>query len=461
MWPSRSTPQTINTAVNMTGTNRLRRTVLPTLLVPALLSSIAAFNGSPAGSGEDPIPTLRQSAVSLADNGLEGAAGRTALLDMVGSATVVGLGEATHGTREFFVLKRQAIQALATRGFRGVGFEAPWAGTRTIAAYVEGQSVSEQQVLAALQYNVWRTQEVMDLLRWMRAENARRAPAERLIYFGYDPQDYEYRASGGTMKQIIDLTTSVDASLGATIRQQYTDFTLATDTIGASMRYSPAQRTRLRGILADIRQRMTGAEPSLAGRLGTADASWLLRSVAVVEQNWTKAEFDLAGERDKAFSYRDSTMAANARWWQQRLGSNGRVALWAHNGHVGRFSVSGFNAMGLYLSREIGAQYWVLGFAFGSGQFNGNAPSDPQRIPAAAAGTVDATLARAADQTTLFNLRTLSGAAAQWSRSAKGLRWFGAGELPTGPVELWDVPLQPTFDALIYVPLTTPSIKMP
>lgn len=445
----------------MTRNARQRRTVLQTLIIPALVGGIAACNGSLTGSGVDPVPALRQSAVSLADNGLEGAAGRTALLDMVGSATIVGLGEATHGTREFFVLKRQAIQALATRGFRGVGFEAPWAGTRTIAAYVDGQNISEPQVLSALQYNVWRTAEVMDLLRWMRAENAKRAPAERLVYFGYDPQDYEYRATGGTMKQIIDLTTSVDASLGATIRQQYTAVTLATDTISQSMRYTPAQRTRLRGILADIRQRMNGAEPALVGGLGAADASWLLRSVVVVEQNWTKAEFDLAGEGDKSFNYRDSTMAANARWWQQRMGTNTRVALWAHNGHIGRFTVSGVRSMGLYLSNEVGAQYWVLGFALGSGQFNGNAPSDPQRIPAPAPGTVDATLAQVGDKATMFNLRTLTGTAEQWSRTAKGLRWFGAGELRAGPVELWDIPLQPTFDALIYVPLTTPSVKMP
>jgi erythromycin esterase len=319
--------------------------------------------------------------------------------------------------------------------------------------------VTEGQVVAALQYHVWRTEEVMDLLRWLRNENARREPSQRIVYFGYDPQDYEYRATGGTMKQIVELTTSADAALGNTIRQQYTAFTLGTDTIVQTLKYTPAQTTRMRAILADIRTRTIAAESMLSARLGQADAAWVLRSVVVVEQNWTKAEFDLGGQQDKSYSFRDSSMAANARWWQQRLGSGAKVALWAHNGHVSNTSLEGYTAMGRYLTNDVGSQYRVLGFALGGGQYNGNTPSDPQQIPTAASGTVDATLGLVGIGSAFYDLRLLSGAARTWSTSARGLRWLGAGDR-SGPLKLVDVALSPTFDAVLYVNLTTPSRKL-
>lgn len=435
-------------------------------LVLLLASTAVTQCSDPQGPSFDEtavLAAIRQVAVPVGDSGLRAQAPRKVIEKLAEGATVIGLGESTHGTREFFLYKNQAIELLAASGVRVIGFEAPWASARTIGAYVNGANITESTVADALQYKVWRTREVLDLLAWMRNENKARPPATRLVYAPFDPQDYLLTDPGGTVPQIDSILRPVDAALADTVRARYVALAIGLDTVVRTGTITPAQGERFGALVRVARERLAAAEGTLATRLGAFDAAWLVQSAAVVEQFIAQARLTSTPATEaQGFTVRDSSMASNAQWWLANSGAGARAALWAHNGHVGITTTGGATHMGAFLRRSLGDRYRVLGFSMGGGQFNSNIPSDPQTAGPARSGTVDGLLARVATQPNgvwIADLRTLPEPAANWAAAATGVRWIGAGE-PSTDYYL-KVTLRPTFDFLLFVNQTTASVKVP
>ncbi|MEA2688337.1 MAG: erythromycin esterase, partial [Candidatus Eremiobacteraeota bacterium] len=88
----------------------------------------------------------------------------------VGRSRVIGLGEATHGTSEFFVLKHRLFRDLVEKkGFSVLAFEANVAEARDIEAYVTTGKWGSRLALKLVQTPPWQTEEVLHLVEWMRA----------------------------------------------------------------------------------------------------------------------------------------------------------------------------------------------------------------------------------------------------------------------------------------------------
>ncbi|MCA9712195.1 MAG: erythromycin esterase family protein, partial [Myxococcales bacterium] len=111
-----------------------------------------------------------------------------AALDPVFSkAKVVGLGEATHGTREFFQLKHRMLEYLVERhGFSVFGIEANRTECRAIDRYVQTGEGDPREALAGIYFWTWNTHEVLDLIEWMRQYNE--SHPRKLRFVGFDAQ---------------------------------------------------------------------------------------------------------------------------------------------------------------------------------------------------------------------------------------------------------------------------------
>lgn len=98
---------------------------------------------------------------------------------------IIALGEATHGTSEFFRMKHSIIAYLITDlEFRNYGMEiTPEDGT-ILNRYIHGEDVDLTTVL----YWPWETEEVVDMLNWMRRYNAETDPSNQITLFGIDPR---------------------------------------------------------------------------------------------------------------------------------------------------------------------------------------------------------------------------------------------------------------------------------
>ena len=94
------------------------------------------------------------------------------LQKLIGNARIVSLGEATHGTREFFQLKHRMLEFLATEmGFTIFSIEANMPEAYRLNDYVLNGTGDPAQLLRGMYFWTWNTEEVLEMIRWMREFN--------------------------------------------------------------------------------------------------------------------------------------------------------------------------------------------------------------------------------------------------------------------------------------------------
>ena len=109
------------------------------------------------------------------------------LKKVIGSARVVSLGEATHGSREFFQLKHRMLEFLAMEmGFSLFSIEANMPEAYRLNDYVLNGTGDPAQLLRGLYFWTWDTEEVLDMIRWMREFN--KSGKGRVEFTGFDMQ---------------------------------------------------------------------------------------------------------------------------------------------------------------------------------------------------------------------------------------------------------------------------------
>jgi erythromycin esterase-like protein len=109
------------------------------------------------------------------------------LAKVVGDARIVALGEATHGTREFFQLKHRMIEYLASqKGFTIFSIEANMPEAYRLNDFVLNGKGDPKQLLKGMYFWTWDTEEVLDMIRWMREFN--RSGKGRIEFTGFDMQ---------------------------------------------------------------------------------------------------------------------------------------------------------------------------------------------------------------------------------------------------------------------------------
>jgi erythromycin esterase-like protein len=109
------------------------------------------------------------------------------LKKIVGDARIVSLGEATHGTREFFQLKHRMLEFLATQmGFTIFSIEANMPEAYRLNDFVLNGNGDPLKLIAGMYFWTWNTQEVLDMVLWMREFN--KSGKGRVEFTGFDMQ---------------------------------------------------------------------------------------------------------------------------------------------------------------------------------------------------------------------------------------------------------------------------------
>jgi erythromycin esterase len=111
------------------------------------------------------------------------------LKKLIGPARLVALGEATHGTREFFQLKHRMLEFLVSEmGFTVFGIEATMPEAFDVNEYVLTGKGDPAKALAGLYFWTWDTEEVLEMIRWMRSYNADPRHEKKVKFYGFDMQ---------------------------------------------------------------------------------------------------------------------------------------------------------------------------------------------------------------------------------------------------------------------------------
>lgn len=419
------------------------------LLAAAVVATGALLAPVAAQASPDPLRALERAAHPLRTTEPAGpAADLRALGRMIGGATVVGLGEATHGSHEFFTMKQRVFQFLVReKGFRTFALEMGWAAGLRVDEYLQtGAGSAREIVRETLSGSPWDREEFVSLIEWMREHN-RRNPGDPVRFLGDDLNSP--RIGDAFFERITGYVRRHQPESLPRLTQLYTGLR-PLDDVFAYLRKPRAERRQL-AAQAQQALELISDRPGAGG-----DAhEWAVQHARSIAQSTHFLTLDLgdAVEMANYQRFRDEVMAQNVLWWQRRTGH--KILVSAHNGHVGYVSnipAAYPKVQGAFLRERLGRDYLPIGFTFHQGGLlatDGTLGGEwrEHHIGPAAPGSNEHTLDRVRHRDFYLDLRTAPSSARAWLGVARPTRSLGT----VFPSQDHEMALAPAYDVLIHL----------
>jgi erythromycin esterase-like protein len=274
------------------------------------------------------------------------------------------LGEATHGTSEFYQMRERITRYLIVKkGFRFVAIEADWPDAARVDHYVRHFQYppSEWTAFARFPTWMWRNNEVHDFVSWLRKHNGTVERSKRVAFHGLDLYSlYD------SIRSVLNYLDEVDPESAKVARERYGCLTPwqrdpATYGHAALTGSYPTCETDVVRTLTDLlAKRRTYAEHDGERFL---DAEQNARLVANAERYYRIMYY---GSR-ASWNLRDSHMFATLKNLLAFYGPDSKAVVWAHNSHVGNaaateMSARGEHNIGQLCRKEFGDQAYLVGF---------------------------------------------------------------------------------------------------
>jgi erythromycin esterase len=351
------------------------------------------------------------------------------LRKIIGSAHLVALGEATHGTREFFQLKHRMLEFLVNEmGFTVFGIEASMPEAFDINEYVLTGKGEPDKALASFYNWVWNTEEVLDMIKWMRSYNADPLHTKKVKFYGFDMQ-----SPSMAVKVTLQNLRKIDQIQAETLEKPLA--LLANPFTSPDFVLLPKEKKE--EAAAAIRTILKFFDEHKSDFINQGSASeWdIMRQQAIIVAQHIKSKMNTTGFINLDPVVRDRSMADNIRWILDHEGAETKMVIWAHNLHVATHTIMGNN-----LRKMFGNDMFVFGFAFNQGSFQAAEypvgyiqyllfPSEKGVHPftvlpyqSETSASLDVMMAEAGLKYAAINLHALP-------KDGKVARWFGEGQM--------------------------------
>jgi erythromycin esterase-like protein len=326
-------------------------------------------------------------------------------LDWVGGAQFVLLGEATHGTHEFYRERALMTRRLIERkGFNAVAAEADWPDAWRINEFLRGGGPAGDSPRALEGFRrfpnwMWRNTDVLEFVEWLREHNGEREPQQRAGFYGLDL--YSMYSS---MNAVVRYLEKVDPEAARRARYRYScfeDFGEDSEAYGyaAGFELSESCRQEAAGQLMEMQRRAW----DLANRDGAAaaDAYFHAEQNARVVKNAEEYYRKCFDSRISSWNLRDRHMAetldALVEHLEKRFGT-AKVVVWAHNSHLGdaratEMGEQGELNVGQLVRERYGKRARLVGFTTYSGTVTAasewGGPAETKTVRPALAGSYE------------------------------------------------------------------------
>ena len=275
--------------------------------------------------------------------------------DRFAQARVVLLGEATHGTSEFYNARAAITQRLITdHGFTIVAVEADWPDAARIDRHVRylglrhhPAALDEEDPFARFPTWMWRNEEVAHFTHWLREHNEQASPKERVEFRGLDV--YSLRAS---MAAVLTYLERVDPASAKLARGRYGCLTPWQD------RPSAYGRSIMRGegdpceeeVVTQLRE-LLAHRAAYAAQNGEdwLDAAQNARIVRAAEQYYRL----MFHGGISSWNLRDRHMFDTLKYVLDARGPQAKAVVWAHNSHIGDASATAMGWQGEFNIGEL------------------------------------------------------------------------------------------------------------
>ena len=256
------------------------------------------------------------------------------------------IGEANHGSHEFFKVKEAFIKYLVEElGLQNVVIEANFANCVKINDYITWQEEGTPEDLAKSVY-VWpyRTEEFTNLIIWLREFNQNKEQEEVVRLWGMDMQQ-AYSALKILQKELANFT-------------------------GKDVLTIPEFEDRMDEIKYTTNDSVLNVLSKMVDSISSERKILLQRCVEIAKMQ--RNFFNLYQKGSESIGqYRDSCMAENVKWVYEGLKENSKILIWAHNSHIQKINKSSMrkSSMGHYIRKWYGDKSYYIGFDFNNGTF--------------------------------------------------------------------------------------------
>ena len=300
------------------------------------------------------------------------------IVELAGDAQFVLIGEASHGTQEFYEIRAALTRRLVEeKGFRAVALEADWPDMLRVHRYVRGLG-EDADADAALggfmrfpQW-MWRNTVMLEFVEWAREWNSR--PANRQSQVGLFGMDlYSLHAS---IDAVLSYLAKTDPDAAARARRRYSCFEHFGEdpqVYGYAAAKGVAETCEQAVVeqLIELRQKYDETEPHTGER--AAEELFFAEQNARLVRNAERYYRSMFRGRASSWNLRDSHMAETLNALVTRLdGGSTKVIVWAHNSHLGdargtEMTERGEHNVGQLMRERAGSDAFLIGFSTYSG----------------------------------------------------------------------------------------------
>ncbi|HET6762484.1 MAG TPA: erythromycin esterase family protein [Longimicrobiaceae bacterium] len=328
------------------------------------------------------VRAIREQALPLRDD-----ADLDPLLERIGGARVVLLGEASHGTSEFYTWRhRISARLIAEHGFGFIAVEGDWPDCYALNRYVKGEPAEDgaRGVLHAFDRWptwMWANEEVVALGEWMRAWNGDQPRERQAGFYGLDV--YSLFAS---MDAVIRYLETVDPAAAARARRAYgcfdpyendvQDYALSTMLLPSTCEEEAVR------MLVEMQSR----ERQYAD--GDPEAFFDAEQNALVARNAERYYRAMVRGGAESWNVRDTHMMETLERLLEHHGPGSRAIVWEHNTHVGDARATDMARVGMVNVGQLARQKWddevaIVGFSSYEGSVIAGAEwgAPMQRVP--------------------------------------------------------------------------------
>jgi erythromycin esterase-like protein len=262
------------------------------------------------------------------------------LLERIGNARFVLIGEASHGTHEFYRERARLTRRLIEeRGFTAVAVEADWPDAYRVNRYVRGQGGDGDAQAALGDFQrfprwMWRNEDVRDFVAWLREHNARHR-ADMVGFYGLDL--YSLHRS---MAAVVAYLEGVDPEAARRARTRYACFEQFADqpqAYGYATEYGRREPCEDAAVSQLLELQRRGHDLQRGGLLAEDEHFHAEQNARLAANAETYYRAMFRG-RDESWNIRDTHMAGTLEALvahAQKRGRRQRVVVWAHNSHLG------------------------------------------------------------------------------------------------------------------------------
>jgi erythromycin esterase-like protein len=325
------------------------------------------------------------------------------LVELFGGCRFALLGEASHGTHEFYQTRAEITERLIReKGFSAVAVEADWPDAYRVNRYVRGREQDADAAGALSSFKrfpawMWRNADVLDFVAWLRRHNdSIPETKQKCGFYGLDL--YSLHASAHF---VIEFLEKVDPDAAKRARHRYSCFeNFGEDSqaygYAASFGLSKSCEDEVVGQLVEMQRRAA----DLASRDGHVepDGFFVAEQNARLVKNAERYYRAMFGSRVSSWNLRDQHMVETLDALVKYLGPSAKVVIWAHNSHLGDARATemgrrGELNVGQLVRQRHGKSAALLGFTTYTGTVTAasdwDGPAERKRVRPALSGSYE------------------------------------------------------------------------